>query len=261
MKRLQFFLVLTLALAFGTPAWAVQMDEAPAEPAKGDEVAIDLSVPYYSKYVSRGLTTTDDPVLQPGATLSYKGFCFNVWGNYNLTDKIGKKDKFTEVDLTGEYAFEVGDFTIPVGVVHYLYPNNTQPGTTEIYAGVSYKWLVTPALKVYRDVGDVNGTYANLTVSREFLLLRPKKTVSVGLVPLAGLGWGSADFNKYRYNAGVDAEHFTDTTFQLTLPVKFRDTLTITPGVHHVWLPDSEIQDAAGYEGKTLFSLTFGLSF
>ncbi|CAO0820491.1 hypothetical protein DFAR_1600002 [Desulfarculales bacterium] len=34
-------------------------------------------------------------------------------GSYNLTDKIKRKNKFTEVDLTAEYAFEFGDFSFP----------------------------------------------------------------------------------------------------------------------------------------------------
>lgn len=232
-----------------------------AEENKDDGLRVDISLPYYTKYMSRGLLFVNDPVLQPWFTLAYKGFSLNFWGNYNLTGKINRKNKFTEVDITGEYAFELGDFTIPLGVTQYLYPNSTQPSSTEIYSGVSYKWFVTPALKVYRDVGDVHGAYVTLGVSKEIELPAPSKDWSIGITPQLITGWGSADGNKYRYNWGVDSAHFTDLLFSLNLPIKYKGLLNISPGVYQVWLLDSEIKNAAGYDSKTYFGLILSVSF
>jgi hypothetical protein len=242
--------ILALALGLSSPAWS----------GANNGVEFEVTAPYYSKYVSRGMTAIDDPVLQPGASMAYKGFLFNVWGNYNLTNKIDKKDKFTEVDLTAEYTFDLGRFSVPVGLTHYLYPNMTQPNTTEIYAGVAYKWVITPAFKLYQDIGDVQGQYATLSFTYEHDLPAPKP-ISWKVVPVFQVGWGSAENNKYRYNWGVDSATFTDTMLMVTVPVKIKDTLTITPGIHQVLLPDSEIRDSAGYDGKTYFSLIFGFSF
>lgn len=223
--------------------------------------SVDLTLPYYSRYVSRGALTVDDPVLQPGVTLAGYGFAFNVWGNYNLTDKIGKKNKFSEVDLTGEYAFEAGGFSFPVGVVHYLYPNMTQPTTTELYAGISYKWLVTPTLKVYQDVGDVHGQLVNLNLCVNEEVYKPHQAVAVSLLANAGLDWGSRDYNQYRYNAGVDESAFLDTSLTLGLAVKIKDALTVTPSYTHMWLTDSAIKDAFGYDDKGFWGLTLTYSF
>ncbi|MBI4800069.1 MAG: hypothetical protein HY794_15340, partial [Desulfarculus sp.] len=80
------FLLLMLAL----PAAVLAAEDEAAKEKEGQDKAwsVDLTVPYYSKYLSRGALTVDDPVLQPGLTVAAHGFSFNVWGNYNLTDKI-----------------------------------------------------------------------------------------------------------------------------------------------------------------------------
>lgn len=254
MRRLVIALASTLALlvAMVGAVWAEEEKDGPT---------IEFSVPYYTKYMSRGFLTVDDPVLQPGATLGYKGFSFNVWGNYNLTDKIGKKDKFTEVDLTAQYTFEFGDLSVPVGVIHYLYPNVTQPTTTEIFAAASYKWIVTPTFTVYQDVGDQHGTYATLALGYDLELPAPMADVTWGLAFQLMGGWGSADFCKYEYNWGVDSAHFTDAQFSIGLPIKIKDFLTVKPGFYQVWLLDSEMKDAAGWDSKNYFGLTLTFSF
>jgi hypothetical protein len=241
---------LALLVAMAGAVWAE--DEGPT---------VELSVPYYTKYMSRGFLTVNDPVLQPGATVGYKGFCVNVWGNYNLTDKIGKKDKFSEVDLTAQYTFELGDFSLPVGVIHYLYPNMAQPSTTEVFAAASYKWIVTPTFTVYQDVGDQHGTYATLALGYELELPAPMADVAWGLAFQLQGGWGSADYCKYGYNWGVDSAHFTDILFSVGLPIKIKEFLTVKPGFYQVWLVDSEIRDAAGWDSKNYFGLTLTFAF
>ncbi len=222
---------------------------------------VELVLPMYSKYVSRGALTVNDPVLQPGATLSGYGFTFNVWGNYNLTDAINRKGRFNEVDLTGEYAYKLGDFSFPVGVSHYLYPSMSQPSTTEVYAGVSYEALITPTLKVYQDVGDVHGQLAALTLAynQELYRNRPRATVSLNLT--AGVDWGSNDYNKYRYNWGVDGDRLIDANFTVGLPCKLIDSVTITPSYTHVILLDSAIKDAAGYDSKGFWGFSVSWAF
>jgi hypothetical protein len=66
---------------------------------------VDFSV--LSAYIWRGYEQTrDSVVVQPAATVSYKGFSVNVWGNldtkpYSATDaKYGAK--YTETDFTNE---------------------------------------------------------------------------------------------------------------------------------------------------------------
>jgi len=251
-----------MLLVTATPLTAPAAEEGTSlKESDAKSWSVDLAVPYYSKYLSRGALTVDDPVLQPGLTVAGYGFAFNVWGNYNLTDKINRKNKFTEVDLTAEYAFEAGGFSFPVGVIHYLYPNTTQPNTTELYAGISYKWLVTPILKVFQDVGDVHGQLVSLTLGVDEEVLKPHKEVSISLLAGAGLEWASSTYNEYRYNAGVDKNAFLDSSLSLGVAVKVMEALKITPSYTHVWLLDSAIKDAFGYDDKGFWGLTVTYSF
>jgi hypothetical protein len=81
-----------LSVALLLPALAPAAEEGTSlKESDAKAWSVDLTLPYYSKYISRGAITVDDPVLQPGMTVAGYGFSFNVWGNYNLTDKIGKK--------------------------------------------------------------------------------------------------------------------------------------------------------------------------
>ena len=255
-----------MILVLAAPLAALAAEETTTANAQKQEEkdkgwSVDLTLPLYSKYLSRGALTVDDPVLQPGMTVAGYGLTFNVWGNYNLTDKIKRKNKFTEVDLTAEYAFEAGDFSFPVGVIHYLFPNMTQPNTTEVYAGVTYTALVTPSLKVYQDVGDVHGQLVafTLNLNREVTRLHP--AVACCLLLTTGVDWGSSDYNKYRYNAGVDGDRFIDASATVGVPFKVKDVLTITPSYTHVWLLDGAIKDAFGYSDKGFWGLNVTFSF
>lgn len=261
-SRAGIFLFLAALAALLLPSLAQAAEEGVAlKESQDQDWSVDLIVPYFSKYVSRGAVAVDDPVLQPMANLSGYGFTFNVWGNYNLTDKIGVKGKFSEVDLTGEYAFALGDFSFPVGVIHYLFPNMTQPNTTEVYAGVSYDALIKPSLKLYQDVGDAHGLLAALTLGWERELGQPLPGVSCSLLANAGLDWGSSDYNSYRYNWGVDGDRLIDYSISLGLALRIMEALTVTPSYTHMWLIDSAIKEAAGYDDKGFWGLSLTWSF
>ncbi|MFH1036370.1 MAG: hypothetical protein V1806_17875, partial [Pseudomonadota bacterium] len=66
--------VMACALVLGTLALPglARAAEAGTSLKESDAQAwsVDLSLPYYSKYLSRGALTVDDPVLQPGVTVA-----------------------------------------------------------------------------------------------------------------------------------------------------------------------------------------------
>ncbi len=257
-------LVYTLALALGL---LTQMALIPG-PALADEAAsadkppqwkVDASAAFVSKYIWRGIMQINDPALQPSMNINKGGFTFNVWGSYDLTDKNNHKNKFTEIDLTAEYAFSFGDFSLPVGVINYQFPNTTFKSTTELYAGVTYNWLITPTLKVYQDVEQAHGQYVNLSLAYAYDLPGVVKDVTWQLAASLAGGWSSKDDNKYYW--GVDSDAFSDSQLTIGLPIKIKDTVTITPSFNQVWLLDSKIKDAAGYDSKNYYGLTLSVSF
>jgi uncharacterized protein (TIGR02001 family) len=220
---------------------------------------VDAAAAYNSKYIWRGIMQVDDPVLQPSLNLNKGGFTFNVWGSYDLTDKNGHKNNFTEIDLTAEYAFSFGDLSVPVGVINYQFPNTRFNSTTEIYAGASYNWIITPTLKIFQDIDEAHGEYISLSLAYTYDLPAPVADVTWGLaLSLAG-GWASKDNNKFYW--GVDEDMFTDALATIGLPIKIKEFVTITPAYNHVWLLDSKVKDVAGYDDKGYFGVTLSFAF
>ena len=260
MKKAHRILALTLILAFSLGVFG------PARAEEKTKWKADFDLTFNTKYVWRGILLVDDPVLQPSANFNYGGFTFNVWGNFETTDvnDYGEphgsgKNKFTEIDLTAEYAFTLGDFSIPVGVIHYLFPNTGVDATTELYAGVSYDWIVSPSLTFYQDVDEAHGQYilAGLDFSHDFPAFN--KLVSAGIGLSAGVAYASSDYNEFYF--GVDEAAFSDWNIGLTLPVAIGKYLTVTPAVTYTALIDSKLKDTTENDSNTYFGVSFTVSF
>ncbi len=253
MKKLIAIMVLTLGLA-------IPLVAGPAQAGDDKGWAVDFSAAYMSKYIWRGIMQVDDPTLQPSLNIAKNGFTFNVWGNYDLTDKNNRKNKFSEIDLTAEYAFSLGDFSIPVGVIHYEFPNTSYEPTTELYAGVSYSWIITPSVKVFKDVDESHGIYVLGSLAYALDLPSPTKEVSWGIAASISGAWADKDNNKF-YWGGTDEDAFTDSLLTIGVPIKILDWINIVPAFNQVWLLDSKIKDAAGYDSKSYFGVTLTLNF
>jgi len=83
--------------------------------AEEDKPTGDATVAVLSKYVWRGQELSrNSVVVQPSATVGYKGFSVNVWGNldtapyYSGTDDISYSNNWTETDVTLSYSKTIG---------------------------------------------------------------------------------------------------------------------------------------------------------
>ncbi|MDD5678875.1 MAG: hypothetical protein PHW60_12935 [Kiritimatiellae bacterium] len=85
----------------------------------------------------RGQVNSDRPVIQPALTIQKHGVRLNVWGNYDLSDKVTGKRQFPEVDLTAAYDFPVRMIEVSAGIIEYMYPNTPSPSTREVFLNVS----------------------------------------------------------------------------------------------------------------------------
>ena len=75
-------LLMGLLFLYGMPLYA---DE--------EKTTADLSVAALTKYVWRGQELSRDSiVLQPSATIGYKGFSVNFWGNTDTKPYLGSDD-------------------------------------------------------------------------------------------------------------------------------------------------------------------------
>lgn len=111
-------------------------------------------------YIFRGVTQTQHtPAVQGGFDYSHtSGIYLGAWASNVSWVKAGgfKDNSSLEVDLYGGYKGSVGDIGYDVGVITYYYPGDqiagaTDPDTTEVYVGASWKYL---SLKYSRAVSD-----------------------------------------------------------------------------------------------------------
>lgn len=253
MKKLSVMLV-SLALSLG-----LILPAAPAGAAE-QKWEVEAELASNSKYVWRGMNLVDDWVIQPSLTISRGGFSANLWANYEPTDETGHQKKITEVDLSAQYTFDIGGFSIPLGLIHYLFPNTSAPATTEVFAGVSYEWLVTPSLTIYHDLDQAHGQYLALGLDYAYQLPLGLKQASLGLELGAGVGYASSDYNQFYF--GVDRAAWSDWYLGLSLPVGLLDhKFTLTPRLTYTALIDDDLKETTGQDSNTFVGLSLAYAF
>jgi len=236
MKKLAICMILALSLALPGVF-------AGATPAQAELTpTVDLEVAFNSKYVWRGIVVVDDWVAQPSFTAGIGGFSFNAWADYMLTDENSRKNEIDEIDLTADYTFDLGKFSVPVGIIRYTFPNSDVADTTELYAGVSFDWIVTPSVTFYKDIQESNGWYVLGALDYSVDLPKLGDKVGWALAVGASIGYGSDDNNDFYY--GSDKSGFTDYSGYISLPFSFCKYFSVTPQVVFTGLVDSDIKDS-----------------
>jgi uncharacterized protein (TIGR02001 family) len=150
--RTATYILLFAGFAAATPVIAA---DAPASPH-----TVSGNFGLTTDYIFRGVSQTQQqPAVQGGFDYSHaSGIYVGTWlSNVSWVKEGGfKNNSSLEVDLYGGYKGSVGDFGYDLGVITYYYPGNqvagaTDPDTTEVYVGASWKFV---SLKYSRVVSD-----------------------------------------------------------------------------------------------------------
>lgn len=201
------------------------------------KVDIDLTTDFFSKYVSKGQNSVDEPVLQSSIDVKYKKLTLTVWKNLDLTDINDNKNNITEINTILDYSGRVFDFpklNYSVGFINYDFPNTTSHNTSEIYVGLNFETFLNPSITVYRDIDEVDGTYVSFGVKYNF------KNILSSL----SIGWADDDYNNFYWSK--DGDRFNDLTLSLSYPMKLKEW-TISPSISYITLIDSEIRESNNY--------------
>ncbi len=136
-------ILVTASLATSLPA---QAEDAPAATFTGN-------AGLFSQYIFRGLTQTNTrPALQGGVDYAHpSGFYAGTWlSNISwFSDTNPGTTSSLEWDIYGGWKVPLGDVTLDLGVLRYQYPGKfpglaagtVKPNTTEVYAGLAWKWI------------------------------------------------------------------------------------------------------------------------
>lgn len=142
-----------------------------------EDVDIGANISFLSAYIWRAQTLVDSPVLQPAGYVSYKGFTFNFWSNWDVTDE----DEFTEIDYTWDYSTSLGFLTlhedgefldkinVTAGYTLYTFPNlDTDDISNEVFAGISLDTILNPSYTAYWDFDEGDGWYHEWGIGHSF---------------------------------------------------------------------------------------------
>ncbi|MBN2128127.1 MAG: hypothetical protein JW741_01470 [Sedimentisphaerales bacterium] len=225
---------------------------APAE----DEVSVSVTSDLFSKYVWRGQNVTDDWVWQPGVSISYKGLTGGFWGNLDLTDENDESGQFIEYDYYVDYSGQINETVgFSVGGIYYYFPGGD--ATTELYWGFSFDVPASPAITVYHDIDEIDGTYAAFSVGHSF---ENPGDLPFGVDLGASLGWGDSSYNDGYWSTDtieVDSE-LNDLTLTVGFPFEVGG-LSVTPSLAYVALLGSDVRDVA--DDDSIFYAGVGLAY
>ncbi len=208
---------------------------------------------FFSRYVSRGVTLSSDPVFQPGAWASYRGVNLSVWGNMDLTDINGNVGEFNELDFALGYSGKWDTVNYSAGGIYYVFPNTGSDDTAELYASLGYDTILQPTLTAYYDFMEADGLYLVLGISHAFEIPVPSDKVTACLELSAQAGWGTKQFNEF--NSGSYHDAFTDAVFTVCLPVGLYESFSITPSVSYSTALDRTIRTKNSDNDNVVFGL------
>lgn len=203
------------------------------------------SVAFFSQYIFRGYELSKDSlVIQPAATIGYRGFELSLWGNLDTDDKFTgiKKANWNETDLTLSYTYDFGPMKLSGGYIYYALDQARD--SHELFLKLTGNFLLNPTLSVYREIDFYTGTYLNLSIGHSFNLTKEMTldlTGSVGyqisnsdkIVKFTSSGYPTTD--KYR---GL---HDGNISAGLTIP--FAKYFTFKPIIAYTFPLSSNAKD------------------
>ncbi len=227
-------------MAHRSPAETIE----PEESAPSFEVAVD----YFGKYIWRGQNLADDPVIQPGASVSIGGLTAGIWGNLETTSVNGQRGEFTEYDYSLDYSADVpfiDGVSYSVGVIHYYFPSAGD--TTELYWGFGFDLPLSPSVSVYHDVDDVDGTYVSVGIGHSIEnVVELAPGIPVGVECSVSLGWGSASYNKAYWGTAADSAQLNDLALSVAFPIDVHGW-SVVPSLNYVALVDDDVRSTDAF--------------
>ena len=213
-----------------------------------EQLGIEFTADFMSKYIWRGQNLSDDSVFEPGLTLSYENLSASIWGNMDLTNINGNSGDFSEVDYSLDYSVDfpgIEGLGYSIGLIYYDFPGTTVKDTTEVYWGFSLDCFLSPSITIYHDVDEAEGSYVSLSAGHSIEnIFEIFPEVPVGMDIGASLGWGSGSYDKYYWGTGQSK--LQDLVLSMSFPIAVGDW-TIAPSINYATLVSDDIRDTDAY--------------
>jgi len=211
-------------------------------------VAVEVGGSVFGKYIWRGQNLSDDPVFQTSISTSYRGLTALVWGNMDLTNINGNSGDVSELDYSLCYDGQfpgIKGVGYCVGIAYYDFPGTSTNDTTEVSWGFNLDVPLKPAVMIYHDVDEADGTYFSVGIGHSMAkFCNLASDVPVGLEIGASLGWGNRGYDKYYW--GTNQGKLNDLTLAVSFPFELGGW-TIAPSMNYVTLLSDDIRATDTY--------------
>jgi len=217
-----------------------------------EPIGVELTTDFFGKYIWRGQNLSDDPVFQPGLTVSSGNASVSVWGNMDLTNINGNSGDFSELDYTFDYTASVPGLdwaSYSLGLIYYDFPGTAVKDTTELYWGFSFDAPLNPSITVYHDIDEAEGSYISLGIGHSVEKIGELCSgVPIGMELGASLGWGTSSYNKYYW--GFSGSKVNDLTLSASFPFEVAG-LTVVPSLNYVTLLSDKVRATNAYNNES----------
>ncbi len=217
-----------------------------------DDITFEVTADYFGKYVWRGQNLSDDPVFQPGVSVSAGGFTAGWWGSMDTTRINGNNGEFVEYDYSLDYSGDVplvDGIGYSVGVINYYFPSGED--TTEVYWGFGFDLPLSPSVTIYHDVDDVKGTYISTGVGYGMeKIAELDADTPIAMDFSASLGWGSASYNKVYWGPTINSGKMNDVTLSLSFPFEIGGW-SLSPSLNYVNLVNGQVRETNAYSSQS----------
>lgn len=173
----------------------------------------------FSSYVSRGVMTDNDPVVQNDFFAAYKGFNFDYWMSMPATTGRDTMDS-NEIDLTLSYGFDISQYSFRFGHISYQYSIVNALPTREWFVSVSANSLpVSLCFTYFNDYDQFKGSYFAADIDKTF---SSGESSPVSITPFLHIG----AYNDYsNYKSGGDLVAGSKASFKLLEHLDFVPSL------------------------------------
>lgn len=213
-----------------------------------NRVDFELTADFMGKYIWRGQNLSDDPVFQPGLSITSDNLTAGIWGNMDLTNINGNSGDFSEIDYSFDYSSSIAGIDgvgYSVGVIYYDFPGTATKDTTEVYWGLAFDLPFSPSITIYHDVDEAEGSYVSLAAEHSIEKIAELAVdLPVGLDVGVSLGWGSGSYNKYYWE--TDQSKIQDISISVGFPVEIAGW-KVAPNLNYVTLLSDDIRNADTY--------------
>jgi hypothetical protein len=204
-----------------------------------EKPSASANVGIFTKYIWRGYELSDESiVIQPSATIGYKGFSFNLWGNLDTdVDDATHDNQFNETDWTLSYATSSGPISFDMGYIYYGL--DAIDDSEELYLSIGIDTILSPSVTIYREISHLPSWYVSLGISHSVEL---SKGITLDMAGSIG-AYYSDDDSFTEFNSTDKYRDFHNGLFSIGLTIPLDKYFTISPTIAYSFGLTNEADD------------------